>query len=160
VEHIPVYVCDDTAHPAAQSATSVVPISHAVIVPSPLQTVEEPEHGGKQDGHHDGGVGAASSAHVRASSICWQEGEITRAPNTPWHIGSDIPHADAFEQNWDEKPVLEPPLSLLHAAMSAARTKQGPRGFISRRRKHCGISQSSEGPRWPVSQSGRRCIKS
>jgi hypothetical protein len=41
-----------------------------------------------------------------------------------------MPHADNLEQIWDAKAPLEPPLSLLHAAMSAARTKEGPRGFI------------------------------
>jgi hypothetical protein len=140
-----VYVCANAEHTPAHSATNVVPMSHPVIVPSPLQTVEDPEHGGKQDCHHDGGVGAARSAHVRASSICWQEGESTRALNSPWHIGSDIPHADAFAHNWDAKALLEPALSLLHAAMSAARTKRGPRGFISRGQKHCDTSPSSEG---------------
>jgi hypothetical protein len=116
-----------------------------------LQTVEDPEHGGKQDCHHDGGVGAASSSHVMPSSILWQEGESTRAPNAPWHIGSDIPHAAAFEQNWETKALFEPPLSLLHAAKTAAKTKQGTRGFISRRRKHCDISPSREGRR-PVAR--------
>jgi hypothetical protein len=121
-----------------------------VIVPSPLQTVDDPEQDGKQDCHHDGGVGAARSAHVKASSLSQQEGESTRALNTPWHIGSDIPHAAAFEQNWDAKALFEP-LSLLHAAKTAAKTKQGTRGFISRRRNHCDISPSREGGR-PVAR--------
>ena len=95
------YVNDTTEQTPAHSNTSVDPISHSVIVPSPLQTAEDPEHGGKQDCHHDGSVGAASSDQVMEASICWHDWGMTRGLNAPWHMGTGVPHADAFEQNSD-----------------------------------------------------------
>jgi hypothetical protein len=105
-------------------------MSHSVIVPSPLHTDGDPEQGGKQDCHHGGGVGDVSSAHVRASSICWQDAEITRALKALWHSGIEAPHADAFEHSCDANALLPPPLSLLHAAVIAVSTRQGPRALI------------------------------
>lgn len=80
---MPEYVSDTAEQTPEHSSTRVEELSHSVIVLSALQTASDPVQGGKQDDHHEGGVGAERSAHVRLSSIDSQDGEITRALNAP-----------------------------------------------------------------------------
>jgi hypothetical protein len=81
---VPVYVSESVEQTPEHSSCRDVPLSHSVMVPSPLQIDVSPVHGGKHEDHHEGGVGLAMSAQLKPSSIDWHDDEMTSELKLPW----------------------------------------------------------------------------